>query len=406
MNNIIVFDTETTGFSPERNEIVQLSYILYNVETQSVLYATRPGDDIVKINDDIPEETSIIHGITKEMTLDKRPIEDHIDEFISYFNQASKFVGHNIRFDIKMITGQIIKIIKEHPEKKENYDEFLQKFAMVDKVVDKVSKSKTKSKTKPKTTQVLPDAAFCTMNESKGICAQLKGKEKLKNEKLIEVHKLLFNQGVGGQLHNALVDISVTLRVYLKLTMNIDICQTMSEIDNNFTTLTNNNEICNIIKPIPIPISKEIENINYSGELITGIKTTPRGLVEETINVETQTIENKMATDLVSSALSTSITICSKKLNTEVDTEVDTEVEQCQRGKPIKQFSSNFVSDLMTSFTTPFTKKNTVMPIGGRRKRRSVKKRKTIKKNSFKLYPKTSRIFKKKPKKLYISQMN
>ena len=379
-DNIIVFDTETTGFSPEESEIVQLSYILYNVDTQNVLYATTPGDDIVKINHTIPKKTSDIHGITKEMTLDKRPIKDHIDEFISYFNQASKFVGHNIKFDIKMITGQIKKIIDEHPEEKENYDEFLQKFAMV----DKVSKSKT--------TQVLPDAAYCTMTESKGICAQLRGVKKLKNEKLIEVHKLLFNQDVGGQLHNALVDISVTLRVYLKLTMDIDICQPMSKIANNVTTLTNNNEICNIINPIPI---KEIENIDYSGELITGIETTPIGLVEETINVET--IANKMATDLVSSALSTSITICSKEL----DTEVDTEVEEC-RVKPIEQFSSNFVSNLMSLFT----KKNKVMPIGGRRKRRSVKKRKTIKKNSFKLYPKTSRIYKKKSKKLYIFQMN
>ena len=108
-NTFIVFDTETTGFSPEKNEIVQLSYILYNTDTQSVLYATSPGADIVKINGKIPKGTSDVHGITKEMTLDKRPIKDHIDEFITYCNQASKFVGHNVKFDIKMITGQIKK---------------------------------------------------------------------------------------------------------------------------------------------------------------------------------------------------------------------------------------------------------------------------------------------------------
>jgi len=34
-NIIIVFDTETTGFSPVRNEIVQLSYILYNVQEKN-----------------------------------------------------------------------------------------------------------------------------------------------------------------------------------------------------------------------------------------------------------------------------------------------------------------------------------------------------------------------------------
>ena len=40
-NKIIVFDTETTGFSPKNNEIVQLSYILYDAQNQSVIYATQ-----------------------------------------------------------------------------------------------------------------------------------------------------------------------------------------------------------------------------------------------------------------------------------------------------------------------------------------------------------------------------
>lgn len=360
-NNIIVFDTETTGFSPEKNEIVQLSYILYNTDTQSVIYATSLGSDIVKINGIIPKSTSDVHGITKEMTLDKRPIKEHIDEFITYCNQASKFVGHNVKFDIKMITGQITKIIAEDPEEAAKYSGFLSKFAMVDKI------------NKKKTTQVLPDTAYCTMTESKGVCAELKGVKKLKNDKLIEVHKLLFNQDVGGQLHNALVDISVTLRVYLKLTMDIDICQSMNNFSANPTTLSNNNEICNLINPIPI--QKEVENIDYSGELITGINDTPEGVVEETVNV--QTIANKMATDLVSGVLSTTISVCTKQ--------IDTEVEECRRAKPlIAKFSQGFVSRLME----PFTRKNKVVPIGigGRRKRKSVKRRKTIKRKGNKRY--------------------
>jgi DNA polymerase III epsilon subunit-like protein len=351
-NTFIVFDTETTGFSPEKNEIVQLSYILYNTDTQSVLYATSPGADIVKINGKIPKGTSDVHGITKEMTLDKRPIKDHIDEFITYCNRASKFVGHNVKFDIKMITGQIKKIIAEQPEEEAKYNEFLSKFAMVDKVGKK------------KITQVLPDTAYCTMAESQGVCAQLKGVKKLKNDKLMEVHKLLFNQDVGGQLHNALVDISVTLRVYLKLVVNIDICQTMSKLSANPTTLSNNNEICNLINPIHIREGETIENVDYSGELITGLDSTPRGLVEETVNV--QSIANQMARDLVS----TSITICTKQL--------ETEVEECQVEMPlVAKFSRSFVSKIMS----PFTRKNKVVPMGGRRKRKSMKKRRTLKKN-------------------------
>jgi DNA polymerase III epsilon subunit-like protein len=352
MNNIIVFDTETTGFSPEKNEIVQLSYILYDMDNQTVLYATSEGEDIVNITGEIPEYTSNVHGITKEMTLHKRPIKDHIAEFITHCNKANKFVGHNISFDIRMIVGQIKKIINklqdEDPTEISKYNEFLSKFDMVEKVVE------GKPKTKAKTTRVLPDIAYCTMNGSKSICAELKGVNKVKNEKLIEVHKLLFNEDVGGQLHNALIDISVTLRIYIKLTMNIDICVSMSELDmNGPTTLTNNNEICNFIKPIPI--TEEIENIDYSGELITGIETTSSGgLVEKTINV--QTIAKQMATDLVSSTLSTYITVSTEPL--------------------IKKISRGFVSDVFSSLTK---KNNKVAPIGGRRKKRSVKKRKSIK---------------------------
>ena len=130
-NNIIVFDTETTGFSPIKNEIIQFSYILYNLDTQSILYATKPNEDIVKINGNVPKATTNIHGLTKEMTLDKLPIKTHIDNFIYYFNQANQYVGHNIKFDINMIIGQLNKIINDYPEEKEKYQNFIQRFQIV-----------------------------------------------------------------------------------------------------------------------------------------------------------------------------------------------------------------------------------------------------------------------------------
>ena len=301
-NIIIVFDTETTGFSPERNEIVQLSYILYDTQTQTVVYATTQGEDIVNIKGAIPTKTSDVHGILKGMTSDKRPIKEHIDQFIKYCDQAGKFVGHNIKFDIKMITGQMKKIVKEFPEDKERYDNFLKGFDMVGKN--------------------LPEAAYCTMSESQGVCAELKGTKKRKNEKLMEVHKLLFNQDVGGQLHNALVDISVTLRVFLKLTMNIDICESMTEFTPDIVNVSNNIQICSLIKPISI--SGPIENVEYSGELITGLTRVPSGIEEEKINVETavKQIASKVASEIQAQAMTnvlgkvqptttcTSISIC------------------------------------------------------------------------------------------------
>lgn len=294
-NIIIVFDTETTGFSPVRNEIVQLSYILYDIKELKIIYATKKNEDIVNIIGDIPKETTDVHGISKAMTSGKRPIKDHIDEFIEYCNQAGTLVGHNIKFDIKMITGQMKKIMKEFPQEIERYNKFLQGFEVVG--------------------NKLPEAAYCTMIESQGICAQLKGTQKLKYEKLMEVHKLLFNQNVGGQLHNALVDISVTLRVYLKLTLDIDICESMSEFETGITNVTNNNDICSLIKPINI--NGPIKSIDYTGELITGVTNSTKGLEEENVIVQTS---KKMVKNVQQQAITnicTSISICKSILDEE-----------------------------------------------------------------------------------------
>lgn len=406
---ILVFDTETTGFSPVKNEIVQLSYILYDTQRQTVIYATQQGDDIVNINGKIPKQTSNIHGITKDMTIGKRPIKEHIDQFIHYFNQADKFVGHNISFDIKMIVGQIDKIIQSFPQEEERYNEFLNKFRMVGKD--------------------LPDAAFCTMEESKGICAQIRGTNKLKKEKLMEVHKLLFNQDVGGQLHNALVDISVTLRVFLKLTMDIDICQSMRDFNRDIQNVKNNNEICSLI--YPINIGEPIESVDYTGELITGFTILSDNALEEQ-KIMVQTIARKLATKIVtdiqkqamtnvlnkvipSETMCTSITICRsifksgarkgevcgkpakynefcnyhkpkgnknlQEIHPLVTPSVlDEQIVVQQKMKSQTKAASNYINNLIQNFTR---KNNKVAPLGGKRKiiRGKIKNKRTIKKN-------------------------
>jgi DNA polymerase III epsilon subunit-like protein len=357
---IIVFDTETTGFSPKMNEIVQLSYILYDVKKQSVIYATKQGEDIVKIDGEIPEETTKVHGITKEMTLYKRPIKKHIDEFIYYFNQADTFVGHNIGFDIKMIVGQIDKIINSSSDKQkeqETYNEFLDKFRMVGKK--------------------LPEAAFCTMEKSIKKCAEIKKTTKLKKEKLMEVHNLLFNQEVHGKLHNALVDISVTLRVYLKLTLDIDICNPMTKID-GVENVNNNNDICNLINPIDTPNNTPIENINYSGELITGLTDSPDGLQEEKIKVKTNYkniakkfvnyVQEQAMLNISKNNICTTITICKSIIKSGPNKGKICEkpfnicrYHNKKEDKPEKILAKSFVKKLLTSVT----KKKKVVPMNG-----------------------------------------
>jgi hypothetical protein len=221
----------------------------------------------------------------------------------------------------------------------------------------------------------------------------------------------LFKQDVGGQLHNALVDISVTLRVFLKLTIDIDICQSMREFNRDIQNVTNNNEICSLI--YPINIDEPIENVDYTGELITGFTSLPDNSLEEQ-KIMVQTIAKKLAKTVVnniqkqamsnvlknmapSETMCTLITICRTILKSgvrkgEVCNRPAKYNEFCHYNKPkiapqeiipsdvdeqIKpqtKASTNYVNNLIQGFTR---KNNKVVPLGGKRGKR--KNRRTIK---------------------------
>lgn len=296
---IMVFDTETTGLSPEKHEIVQLSYILYNVKTQSIEFATKQGDDIVSITAlRISKTTSDVHGITKEATIGRKHIKEHIDQFIDFFDQADMYVGHNVAFDRRMIIGQIKKYYgKLEGYEKDKYDAFLAKFR--DPKGENSRRTQKDEYVSITTELSKPLPSYCTMDKSKGKCAEIARDGSTRKRKLLEVHKLLFNQEPKGQLHNALVDISVTLRVFLKLTDDVDICKSMTKMD-NVVNIQNNNDICNLINPEQI-VEKDIEPVEYTGELITGFTVLPDDEIkEEKIMVES--IYNNLSKKVISDA--------------------------------------------------------------------------------------------------------
>lgn len=370
-NIIIVFDTETTGFSPEKNEIVQLSYIVYDTNTKNpkVIHATTTPLDIVDVNGLVPSYTTAIHGISKNDTIGKRPIKEHIDEFIKYCDMAGKFVGHNISFDIKMIVGQINKIMEvATTEDKTKYTTFLERFNMIGKA--------------------LPDDAYCTMTapSASKTYAECRGDMKTKKkEKLMEVHKLLFNENVTGKLHNAIVDVCVTLRVFLMLTQDIDICleyktgltDTESSTD---TTLNTNQHICSLIQPVNIGqhISELIE---YNGELITGIVESSSGdntiITTEKIMINTiRKVAEEVAKNVIAEGIqnaSSQIASTQDTIQLETPTHI-TDIMICKAviktgknkdnmcGRVVKQMNK-----VCTEFCGYHAKKtNKVAPAGGR----------------------------------------
>lgn len=193
---VLVFDTETTGL-PKNNpsiystnswpHIVQLSYVLYDVDKRSLI---TEQDMIIKLpkDVDIPEESVKIHKITKEKS-DKLgiPIETALTLFFKDAKQADLFVGHNLSFDKRMIIVECIR--------KNLYGRF----------------PKEESK------------FYCTMKKGTDLCKieaiNKKTQEKyFKYPTLSELYLKIFNSTAQGA-HNALVDVHLCLACYLEMTL-------------------------------------------------------------------------------------------------------------------------------------------------------------------------------------------
>ncbi len=93
----VVFDLETTGFSPEKNKIIELGAV--RVEHGEIIdhFSTfvNPG---IPIPFDITELT----GIRDEMVLDAPPIDDVLPEFLR-FCEGAVLVAHNADFDLSFV---------------------------------------------------------------------------------------------------------------------------------------------------------------------------------------------------------------------------------------------------------------------------------------------------------------
>ncbi len=111
---ILVFDTETTGLpkskilNPDTLNLwpytVQFSYVIYDTNLNDIVVSS---DKIVKLKDGItmPEDSIKIHGITTEISQKNGiNIETIINEFFNHLRDVDLLVGHNISFDINMIS--------------------------------------------------------------------------------------------------------------------------------------------------------------------------------------------------------------------------------------------------------------------------------------------------------------
>uniref|UniRef100_A0A6C0IIM2 Exonuclease domain-containing protein n=1 Tax=viral metagenome TaxID=1070528 RepID=A0A6C0IIM2_9ZZZZ len=198
---VLIFDTETTGLPTERNAsimdvskwpyIVQLSYILYDSETKQLIDI---ADDLIQlpIGVEITPGSEAIHRISQVMCQAHGiRMLDALNCFNKALDNADLIVGHNLSFDKRMLMVE-------------------------SKRLGRFLRFNINGVQKPE---------YCTMKKTTDICKlEFKtptGKPYFKYPTLSELHFKLFDNLPKGT-HNALADILICLRCYLKVVDNYD----------------------------------------------------------------------------------------------------------------------------------------------------------------------------------------
>jgi len=206
--NILVFDTETTGLIPKKENsiekypyITQLSFIVYDTLTETVRSSFNtyiklpPGIEIPNI---VTEITGITNEICEHQGI---PIQQALGHFYYTMILCDCVIAHNIEFDIQMIQTEI----------KRNTDS-LSLFKNIQSIFHPITRLQ------------LGIHLDCTMRMTTEACALYRTTDKnhtyKKFPKLSETYEFLFQQKPEN-LHNSMVDALICLRCYLKYRFGI-----------------------------------------------------------------------------------------------------------------------------------------------------------------------------------------
>ena len=252
MPKICIFDTETSGLPPildgkdwnERNvndnkllnfedisktnsvwkkilsswpSIIQLSYIIYDIESPNNSKIFNKYIDILD-NVVIAETSVAIHHIDREKIRrepaeKKALISDAVAEFMNDIMDPSvvTVVGHNVQFDRKMIISELLRL----NDSTINIETQKQLQFLMDNTKFTCSMDVT--------------APMCNIRIAVNYKDKKTGEDKVfykvKSPKLIESYQYYFGYSPDGEsLHDALIDVILCLRVFIKYKYNEDIC--------------------------------------------------------------------------------------------------------------------------------------------------------------------------------------
>ena len=108
IENILILDTETTGLDENKDEIIEVGCILFNVNSKSVL------SQVSFLFPVSSNEAEHVNGISAEVTNIKQPWEDGLNFFLKLVDCSDLIVAHNVEFDKKWFgKGRLPKLEKK-----------------------------------------------------------------------------------------------------------------------------------------------------------------------------------------------------------------------------------------------------------------------------------------------------
>ena len=215
---VLVFDVETSGLLPKKDKtnpnhipveayphILQLSYAKYDISTNQ-LVETYDTYINVKKEVEISDTITALTGITRRHCNKGSSIMDAISQFYQAYITSDVIVAHNIDFDKKMI---LVELERNRQEFIRNSPECMTIFNSTYEELNGVEH-------------------YCSMRKGTVITnimvpSKYPGKPpSLKWPRLNELYAKLFDGETVDGLHNAMVDVLVCLRCYMKMRHNTD----------------------------------------------------------------------------------------------------------------------------------------------------------------------------------------
>lgn len=100
----VAFDTETTGFYPVQDKIIELSAIKFKID------GTILGkfDELIDPQMAIPVASSKVHGLYDADVQGKPLVKEILEKFVEFIGDKSVLVAHNADFDLKFLGAEMI----------------------------------------------------------------------------------------------------------------------------------------------------------------------------------------------------------------------------------------------------------------------------------------------------------